>query len=161
MNQITTLLECLSKEISADEKEAIKEFASDLYLYVHQRDEEDPDTLDTKLESANRQEELSHANRTLERFTMLLEKYQHFPSGQKLLAFFLSHIHDVFTFQIKGKNLSDSEIDDVIRTQIVEKIIADMGNGSVHFTINANHVRGMVYFLADRCYVRWDDKCSA
>jgi len=30
-----------------------------------------------------------------------------------------------------------------------------MGVGFEHFTINHAHVRGMIYWLADRCYVRW------
>ncbi len=137
------------------------QFLSDLYLYVHARDESDPDTLEQKLESANRSSERRLAVRALERFQMLLETYQHFPSGQKLLGFFLAQIHDVFCYQILGKGLTDAQIDGIIQSQIIDKTILDMGRGFKHFTLTPVHVRGMLYYLADKCYVRWDEKCSA
>jgi len=161
MNQITTLLDCLAKEIDENRREEITQFISDLYLYVHDRDKNDGDDLEAKLISASRGEELLHATRSLERFEMLLETYKHFPSGQKLLGFFLAQIHDVFCYQILGKMLTDEQIDEIIQTKIIDKTIADMGLGFHHFTLTTNHVRGMIYYLADKCYVRWDEKCSA
>jgi hypothetical protein len=48
----------------------------------------------------------------------------------------------------------------LIQAKIVDQIIIDMGLGFEHFTLTPRHVRGMIYFLADKCFVRWDDKCS-
>ena len=160
MNQITTLLDSLAKEITEERRSEMTKFISHLYMFVHDRDGDDPEDLDTKLKSAKRESELRHAPRALERFEMLLETYRHFPSGQKLFGFFLAHIHDVFCYQIIGKNLTDAEIDEIIQTQIVEKVIADMGVGFEHFSLAAIDVRGMIYYLADRCYVRWNNQCS-
>ena len=161
MNQVATLLESLAKEIDSDHREEITKFLSELYVFVHARDDTDPDDLETKLISAGRNQELKHAPKALERFEMLLETYKHFPSGQKLLGLFLAQIHDVFCYQILGKNLPDDKIDEIIQEKIIDKTINDMGAGFVHFTLTPGHVRGMVYFLADKCYVRWDEKCSA
>ena len=161
MNQVTTLLDNLAREIDDDHREQMTKFLSDLYLFVHARDEADPDDLTTKLASAKRAQELQYAPAALERFEMLLETYKHFPSGQKLLGLFLAQIHDVFCYQILGKDLTDQEIDDIIQEKIIDKTISDMGVGFKHFTLTPRHVRGMVYYLADKCYIRWDEKCSA
>ena len=161
MNQVTTLLSCLAKEIDDDRRAEMTRFLSELYLYVHDRDKSDSDTLEEKLKSAKRDLELRTAPIALERFHMLLETYKHFPSGQKLLGFFLAQVHDVFCHQIAGKNLTDAAIDAIIQKNIVDKTIEDMGAGFSHFTLTTLHVRGMIYFLADKCYVRWDEKCSA
>lgn len=159
MNQVTTLLELLSSEINSDKRQEMTKFIGDLYSFVHTRDPNDPDDLDTKLKCANRMDELLVAPAALEQFEMLLETYQHFPSGQKLLGLFLAQIHDVFCYQIINKGMADEDIDKIIQTKIVDKIIADMGIGFEHFTLTPRHVRGMIYFLADKCFVRWDDKC--
>lgn len=86
-----------------------------------------------------------------------METYKHFPSGQKLLGLFLVQIHDVFTYQVIGKDLTDEQVDAIIQEKIVDKIIEDIGLGFTQFTLTPRHVRGMICYLADRCYVRWDE----
>lgn len=162
MNQILPLLQRLSSEINLEQKQNIEQFISDLYLYVQKRDQQDDD-LETKLKSANRATEINNAEQSLEAFTMLLEEYQHFPSGQKLFGYFLGRIHDVFSFQILNRinNLNDADIDKIIQCEIIDRTISDMGAGFEHFILTHKHVRGMIYYLADRCFVRWDKKCTA
>jgi hypothetical protein len=160
MNQVTTLLELLSSEIKSEKRQEMTKFIGDLYTYVHTRDPNDPDDLSAKLKAANRDKELLIAPAALEQFDMLLETYQHFPSGQKLLGLFLANIHDVFCYQIVNRGLSDDKIDEIIQTKIIDQTIVDIGLGFEHFTLSKRQVRGMIYFLADKCFVRWDDKCS-
>lgn len=162
MNQIVPLLQRLSSEINQEQKQNMELFLGDLYLYVQKRDQEDDDDLETKLRSANRTAEFTNAERSLEAFNMLLEEYQYFPSGQKLFGYFLGRIHDVFCFQILNRiaSLNDADIDTIIQREIIDKTISDMGEGFEHFVLTHKHVRGMIYYLADRCYVRWDKKCT-
>ncbi|WP_162653304.1 ABC-three component system protein [Lentilitoribacter sp. Alg239-R112] len=163
MNQVVPLLQRLSSEINQEQKKSLERFLGDLYLYVQKRDQADDDDLETKLVSANRTMEIKNAEQSLESFVMLLEQYQYFPSGQKLFGFFLGRIHDVFCHQILNRinSLNDSDIDRIIQTEIIDQTITDMGEGFEHFTLTHKHVRGMVYYLADRCFVRWDKKCTA
>ncbi len=92
-----------------------------------------------------------------EHFAKLLAKMQHYPSAQKIFALFLARINDVFENHIipHVSSLDRQEVDQIIEERIIQPTLKDMGTGFEHFTINHAHIRGMIYWLADRCYVRW------
>lgn len=114
--------------------------------------------LEDKLKAAERDDQLEGAQEKKELFAKLLTRMQHYPSAQKIFALFLARINDVFENHISpyAASLDRQKIDKIIEEKIIQPTINDMGVGFEHFTLNHAHVRGMIYWLADRCYVRWN-----
>jgi len=132
-------------------------FIDELQMFNNRRTEEEFVGLEEKLEKADRKDQILDAKQKWEQFQKLLQRYQHYPSAQKLFAFFLARINDVFENHIcpHQAELSRREVDKIIEEKIVLPTIADMGSGFEHFTLTHAHIRGMIYWLADRCFVRW------
>ena len=156
LSQVTGLLERLDKEIS-DGNAYADGFIDDLQMFQDRRSVAGLVGLDAKLEAAERQDQIDVAQAKKELFAKLLAKMQHYPSAQKIFALFLARINDVFESHIipHVSSLDRQQVDQIIEERIVEPTLKDMGAGFEHFTINHAHVRGMIYWLADRCYVRW------
>lgn len=156
LSQVTGLLERLDKEIS-DGNACADGFIDDLQMFQDRRSVAGLVGLDAKLEAAERQDQIEGAQAKKELFAKLLAKMQHYPSAQKIFALFLARINDVFENHIipHVSSLDRQQVDQIIEEKIVQPTLKDMGAGFEHFTINHAHVRGMIYWLADRCYVRW------
>ncbi|WP_156174583.1 ABC-three component system protein [Hoeflea sp. IMCC20628] len=156
ISQIPGLLERLGKEIS-DGDAFIEGFIDDLQMFQDRRSSGSLVGLEAKLIDAERDDQIEGAQGKKELFAKLLAKMQHYPSAQKIFALFLARINDVFENHISphASTLNRREIDEIIYERIIQPTISDMGTGFEHFTINHAHVRGMIYWLADRCYVRW------
>ncbi|MGP1252847.1 MAG: ABC-three component system protein [Kiloniellales bacterium] len=132
-------------------------FIDDLQMFHDRRADEKVVGLDRKLEKADRADQVLDAQLKKELFHKLLTRLQHYPSAQKLFAYFLARINDVFENHIcpHAHALDRLEVDEIIEEKIIVPTIADMGNGFQHFTLTHAHIRGMIYWLADRCFVRW------
>ncbi len=156
LSQVTGLLERLDREIS-EGGACIDGFIDDLQMFQDRRSIGVLVGLEAKLAAAERQDQIEGAQAKKELFAKLLAKMQHYPSAQKIFALFLARINDVFENHIVPhvSSLDRQEVDKIIEEEIVQPTLRDMGVGFEHFTINHAHVRGMIYWLADRCYVRW------
>lgn len=156
-SQISSLLDRLDKEISAGDAH-LEGFVDDLQMFQNHRETAEVVGLEGKLKASDREDQLISAQEKKEHFAKLLTRMQHYPSAQKLFAFFLARINDVFENHISphASSLDRQAVDQIIEEKIVQPTISDMGTGFDHFTINHAHVRGMIYWLADRCYVRWN-----
>lgn len=155
-SQVTGLLERLGKEIS-EGNACADGFIDDLQMFQDRRSVAGLVGLEAKLEAAERHDQIEGAQAKKELFAKLLAKMQHYPSAQKIFALFLARINDVFENHIVPhvSSLDRQQVDQIIEEKIVQPTLKDMGVGFEHFTINHAHVRGMIYWLADRCYVRW------
>jgi len=155
-SQVPGLLNRLDKEISEGGASA-EVFIDDLQMFHDRRSSGKLVGLEAKLTDAERQDQLESALMKKELFAKLLAKMQHYPSAQKIFALFLARINDVFENHIipHVSSLDRQEVDQIIEERIIQPTLIDMGAGFEHFTINHAHIRGMIYWLADRCYVRW------
>ena len=155
-SQIPGLLERLNKEIS-DGNACIDGFIDDLQMFQDRRSASGLVGLEAKLKAADRNDQVEGAQEKKELFAKLLAKMQHYPSAQKLFALFLARINDVFENHISphASTLNRQDTDQIIEEKIITPTINDMGSGFEHFTLNHAHIRGMIYWLADRCFVRW------
>lgn len=157
MTQLAALLKKLDAEV--EEEATIAGFIDELQIFVDHREEEDIEGLENKLEYVGRKKEITLALRKKEIFQKRMIMYEHFSSAQKIYAIFLSKIHEVFEANImnQGQTLKRAEVEDIIEEKIVKPIMADIDGcgGSDHIFINESHVRGMIFWLADRCWVRW------
>ncbi|MFZ7093727.1 ABC-three component system protein [Primorskyibacter sp. 2E233] len=156
MSQISGLLESLGAEIS-NGNHAMEGFIDDLQMFHDRRTDEEVVGLEEKLKKAEREDQIQDAKAKWELFQKMLTRLQHYPSAQKLFAYFLARINDVFENHIcpYAHQLDRQQVDKIIEEKIVLPTIADMGNGFEHFTLTHAHIRGMIYWLADRCFVRW------
>ncbi|AXI41816.1 ABC-three component system protein [Sulfitobacter sp. SK011] len=155
-SQVPRLLDRLDKEISHGDT-CVEGFIDDLQMFQDRRSSGSLVGLEAKLTDAERQDQLESALMKKEHFAKLLAKMQHYPSAQKIFALFLARINDVFENHIVPhvSLLDRQEVDQIIEERIIQPTLSDMGSGFEHFTITHAHIRGMIYWLADRCYVRW------
>lgn len=156
MSQVSGLLKSLGEEIE-DGNAAAEGFIDDLQMFQDRRSDESIIGLNAKLKEADRADQIADAQLKKEHFHKLLTRLQHYPSAQKLFAFFLARINDVFENHVSphAHQLTRQDVDQIVEDKIVAPTIADMGSGFDHFTLNHAHIRGMIYWLADRCFVRW------
>ncbi|WP_143042370.1 ABC-three component system protein [Citreimonas salinaria] len=155
-SQVPGLLDRLDKEISQGNA-CVEGFIDDLQMFQDRRSSAKLVGLQEKLKDAEREDQLESAQMKKELFAKLLVKMQHYPSAQKIFALFLARINDVFENHIVPhvSSLDRQKVDEIIEERIIQPTLKDMGSGFEHFTINHAHIRGMIYWLADRCYVRW------
>ena len=154
-SQISLLLKKLDQEIIDNVN--TNTFIDDLQMFENNREGETVVGLKAKLEKVDRGDEVFFAEMKKEHFSKLLLKFTHFPSAQKLFAYFLSRIHEVFETHIAphASSLSRQDMEKIVEDMIVAPTLADMGTGFDHFTLTHSHIRGMIFWLADRCYIRW------
>lgn len=157
MSQIIGLLKTLNQEVS-DEKHCF-DFVEELIMFINPKnmDELEIKGLLNKLEHVERGSEYNDAILKKELFAKLFKRLEHFQSAQKIFGYFLSKIHEVFDAEImhRADILSRDEVEEIISLKIVQPILDDMGEGCEHFTINASTIKGMIFWLADSCWVRW------
>ncbi|WP_323032858.1 ABC-three component system protein [Paracoccus sp. (in: a-proteobacteria)] len=154
-SQITRLLRLLAHQILQDE--SMSGFVEDLQFFIDNRDGETIIGLENKLLAGGRSDTYTDAKRKKEFFAKLLLRYERFSSAQQLFAYIMAAIHETFESKIIpfAEVLSRKEIDDLVDAEIIEKIMIEFGEGSDHLTLNKTHLKGMIYWLADKCYVRW------
>jgi hypothetical protein len=154
-SQVSRLLRLLSEQISADE--SMIGFIDDLQFFINNRDDEKIVGLKQKLDVCGRSAAYGDAKRKKELFAKLLLKFERFSSAQELFAYIMAAIHETFDSKIipATASMAAQQIDDLIDVEIIDKIMAEIGEGSDHLTLNRTHLKGMIYWLADKCYVRW------
>lgn len=157
VSQVSLWLKKLEIQIKEDNKDIENTFVDNLRYFVDQRDQSEIVGLKAKIEASGYNISYTSAILRKEEFVKLLLKYQEFSSAQELFAYFLSIIHDVFEEKICPiiNSLDFSSVQNIVDTHIIDKIFIEIGAGSEDILINRNHVRGMIYWLADKCYVRW------
>lgn len=154
-SQVPRLLRRLEQQLQS--KSTTSQFIESLRFYVDIRDDSDVVGLEEKLKIAGRSHKYSAASRMKDQFARLLTQYELFESAQELFAYFLALIHDVFERHIipKCHSLTEAELEAIVDEKIISPIFEEIGKGTDGITINRNHIKGMIYWLADKCYVRW------
>lgn len=152
-SQIDGWLDRLADELR--ENAEVRNFVDSLQYYFQAVAHDSIVGLEAKLDHAGRSFQKRSALRKKEAFSKLLEEWQAYPAAQEIFAYFLSKIEAAFETQIIPMLGSSSieEIDITIMEKMVEPIIHEMGCGP--FMLNYNNVSGMVYWLAEQCYIRW------
>lgn len=111
--------------------------------------------LEAKLDHAGRSAQKRSALRKKEAFSKLLEEWRAYPAAQEIIAYFLAKME--FSFETNVVPLlgtaSIEEIDNSIREHLIESVLEEMGCGP--FMLNYLNVSGMIYWLAEQCYIRW------
>lgn len=111
--------------------------------------------LSAKLTHAGRQYELPVAIEKKELFAKQLEKWSLYGSAQQILAYLLAKIEYIFSTDIlpQLETLTAAELNHIVTQKIVIPIVDECGADI--FAMNHAVVMGMVYWLAEQCFVRW------
>jgi hypothetical protein len=90
-----------------------------------------------------------------EMFVKLLEKWSLYASAQEIFAYLLAKAEYNFNYLIHPKidPANVVEINQLIHDKIVMPTIEQCG-ASV-FTLNHGVAMGMLYWLAEQCFIRW------
>jgi hypothetical protein len=150
---IQTLMEKLQSEIDGDVKS--QQTVDTLLFYQKKKSHDGIYGLEAKLQKADRQSEIIDALEYKELFSKLLYRFSLYDSAQEIFAFLLARVDRRFRIHVEPMldQLDDVQIDALIYEQIIEPIVSEVGDGV--FTINDAVVAGMVYWMAEQCFVRW------
>lgn len=152
-SQIDGWLDKLAAELRDDVK--IQTFVDSLQYYFQQMPYDDVIGLEAKLEKSGRESQKMSALRKKEAFSKLLAQWQAYPAAQEIIAYFLAKVEAAFESSVIPilATASITDIDDVVKRELIDPVLGEMGCGP--FMLNHNNVAGMVYWLAEQCYVRW------
>lgn len=143
----------LQTEISTDQQ--VLAFIDTLQMYQIRHSHDGVEGLEGKLNHAGRSEEVFTALQKKELFIRLLARYSMFDSAQQIFAYLLAKLEGDFRAYVLpslGK-ISNGEVDKLIAEYLVQPCADEIKDGV--FCLNSAIASGMVYWLAEQCYVRW------
>jgi C-terminal domain 9 of the ABC-three component (ABC-3C) systems len=113
------------------------------------------DGLEAKLMAANRQQEVWDALDKKEQFAKLLQKWSLYASAQEIFAYLLAKAEYEFNHFIHPQipSLPVVEVDRMVHDRIVQTTINECGVDV--FVLNHGTAMGMLYWLAEQCFIRW------
>jgi len=113
------------------------------------------DGLEAKLKFADREDQLWSALDKKEQFAKLLQQWSLYASAQEIFAYLLAKAEFEFNHFVHPRipALPSSEIDQLVHDRIVQTIIDEIGVDV--FVLNHGTAMGMVYWLAEQCFIRW------
>ena len=111
--------------------------------------------LEAKLVHAGRADELEDALERKESFSKLLESWSLYASAQEIFAHLLAKAEHLFNSEILPDigTLQISEVNRRVNQLIVEPTVHECGASL--FKIDHHVAMGMVYWLAEQCFVKW------
>lgn len=153
ISPIAILMQRLADEVKNDQQ--VQCFIDTLQFYYEHHSHDGINGLENKLVHTDRADEIVMAIRKKELFTRLLAKYGMFESAQQIFAYLLSKVEqDYRVYVLPNVTSCDRwKFDQLIHEHLIEPIITEVSAGV--FLVNAAIAAGMVYWLAEQCYVRW------
>lgn len=150
---VDQLIEKLKDEIGKNEK--TRDTIEALQYFRIRKSIDGIDGLEAKLKKGGREHELYLALEKKENFAKLLEKWSFYASAQEIFAVLLANVEHEFNYAIYPsiKLLSEVEINQLVTEKIVSPTISACGTSV--FVLNHTIVMGMVYWLAEQCFIRW------
>ena len=147
------LLKKLQEEV--ENSEEVQHTIEALTHYYSRRAPDGINGLKAKLEAGDRSNEYFEALEKKELFAKLLEKWSLYVSAQEIFAYLLAKAEYEFTYFINPQipALDPMEINQLVNDRVVMPTIDECGSSV--FTLNHSIVMGMVYWLAEQCFVRW------
>jgi hypothetical protein len=150
---VMRLVEKLKGEVEINAQ--IRHTVENLQYFHERRAHDGIEGLEAKLIKADRQHELFLAFEKKEQFTKLVEKWSLYASAQEIFAYMLAKAEHEFTMFVLPKigELDQRAINQLVTDKIIVPTIDECGCSI--FILNHSIVMGMVYWLAEQCFVRW------
>ena len=111
--------------------------------------------LEAKLTHVGRTEEIEDALERKESFAKMLDEWSLYSSAQEIFIHLLAKSEHLFNTEILPEisKLSDVDVNRRINQLIVEPTVHECGASL--FKIDHFVAMGMVYWLAEQCFVKW------
>lgn len=150
---IEQLLQKLHAEMEQDQK--VHDTIERLQRFHRQRSHDGVNGLEAKLQAGNREAEYLDAIEMKEMFAKLLEEWSLYASAQQIFAYLLARAEQQFRSIILPQlhELDIISVNKLMTEFIVEPTVNECG-ASV-FEVDHNVAMGMIYWLAEQCFVRW------
>lgn len=117
--------------------------------------------LEAKLKASGRSDYYEEAIEKKEMFAKLLERWSLYSSAQEIFAHILARAENEFTHVVYGQipAKTPEEINALVMDRIVNPIVEECGGDLM--SVNHNLVQGMVYWLAEQCFIKWHKNPTA
>jgi hypothetical protein len=127
----------------------------ELARYHTRRAADGIDGLEAKLKASDRFDYYDEAIEKKEMFSKLLERWSLYSSAQQIFVHILARAENEFTQVIYGQipTKTPEEINALVIDRIVNPIVEECGGDLI--SVNHNLVQGMVYWLAEQCFIKW------
>lgn len=150
---VEQLLQRLDDELKTDQK--AQSTIEKLQRYHQNKSHDEVVGLEAKLKHAGREASYYDAIEMKEMFVKLLHEWSLYASAQQIFVYLLAraerNFNDIILPQIPA--LEVAQVNSLVNELIVEPTVNECG-ASV-FEIDHNTALGMVYWLAEQCFVRW------
>lgn len=133
----------------------------ELARYHTRRAPDGIDGLEAKLAASGRSGYYDEAIEKKEMFAKLLEQWSLYSSAQQIFVHILARAENEFTHVIYGQipTKTPEEINALVMDRIVNPIVEECGGDLM--SVNHNLVQGMVYWLAEQCFIKWHKSVAA
>jgi hypothetical protein len=150
---IEQLMHRLADEIKNDQR--VRDMVENLQRFYNRKSVDGIDGLEAKLTAGSRSHELLDALEQKERFSKLLEKWSLYASAQQIFAYLLAKAEHEFRFMVLPQItiLNEVCINQLVSERIIYPLVDEVGDGV--FNVDPGIVMGMIYWLAEQCFVRW------
>ncbi|HEY5305331.1 MAG TPA: ABC-three component system protein [Pseudolabrys sp.] len=150
---VEALLNKLHDEMRSDLQVAAR--IERLQRYYVQRAHDGVIGLEAKLAKAGREDSYLDAIEMKEMFVKILERWSLYASAQQIFVHLLARAERNFSDVILPQvaSLDRTQVNSLIKELIVDPTVTDCGSSV--FEIDHNTATGMVYWLAEQCFVRW------
>jgi hypothetical protein len=111
--------------------------------------------LAAKLQRSGRETHIDDALEQKEMFSKLLESWSLYASAQEIFVHLLARAEHLFKSEIHPDvgQLSVSDVNRLINNRIVDPVVFECG--ATMLQIDHLTAMGMVYWLAEQCFIRW------
>jgi hypothetical protein len=137
------------------ENAEIKHTIEQLQYFKKRRSADGIDGLVAKLQAGGRAHECEDALEKKELFAKLLERWSLYASAQEIFAFLLAKAEYEFNYFVRPQlqTLDELGVNQLVNDRIVEPTLEQCASSI--FPLNHSIVMGMIYWLAEQCFVRW------
>ncbi len=150
---VVQLLDKLQAEIAQNAQ--VRQTIEKLEQYYNRTSTDGIDGLEAKLKHAGRTSEVHRALQKKEQFSKLLDRWALYASAQQIFAYLLARAEHEYTLNIHPQigGLTEEQVNQLVTLRIVEPTVAECG--ATVFEVDHGIAMGMVYWLAEQCFVRW------
>ena len=153
----TSVIEQLLQKLQTEMEEnlEVRSTIDSLQYFYEKKSVDGINGLEAKLKAGDREHETFHALEKKELFVMTLERWSLYASAQEILVFLLAKAEYEFSMHVYPQigQISEHQINQVVTERIVEPIVDECG--PTVFQMHHGVALGMLYWLAEQCFIRW------